>query len=245
MRSAGEESESAATRWPASSRTAAATQRTPISASSLSVAQPWRWMRSSSRSSCGALVSVFLVCAASPVRLAYSRSLREALFQQEQLAGGGDVQRGARADDVHHAHRRAARGGALDVDDLVVVAHREVHGLARLRVQLAHHRQRQLAHADARLAPGCRARAAACRAGSCPARRGRPCGRRPSPRGCGAPWTDAARCTARPASSPAAPDARRARRAASSSASMTWIGFFCSFLADGHGAGIVSHDVKH
>ena len=58
---------------------------------------------------------------------------------------------GARADDVHHAHRRAARGGALDVDDLVAVAHGKVGGFAGLRVQLAHHRQRQLAHADARL----------------------------------------------------------------------------------------------
>ena len=70
MRSAGVESDSAAMRWPESSRTAAATHRTPISASSLSVAQPWRWIRSSSRSSTGRLESVFLVCGASPVRLA-------------------------------------------------------------------------------------------------------------------------------------------------------------------------------
>jgi len=64
----------------------------------------------------------------------------EAVFQQEELAGGGDVQRRARAHHVHHAHRRAPRRGALDVDDLVIVAHGEVHGFARLRVQLAHHR---------------------------------------------------------------------------------------------------------
>jgi hypothetical protein len=60
------------------------------------------------------------------------------------------VQRRARADGVHDAHRRAARGGALDVDDLVVVAHREVHRFAGVRVQLAHHGQRELAHADPR-----------------------------------------------------------------------------------------------
>jgi hypothetical protein len=113
----------------------AATQRTPISASSLSVAQPWRWMRSSSRSSAGALGVI--------------AQAGEAFLEQEQLAGGGDVQRRARADDVHHAHRRAARGRALDVHDLVVVAHREVGGLAGLRVQLAHQRQGELAYADA------------------------------------------------------------------------------------------------
>src|SRR5574339_59441 len=76
---------------------------------------------------------------------------REAFLEQEQLARRGDVQRRARADHVHHAHRRAARRGALHVHDLVAVAHREVGGLAGLRVQLAHHRQRELAHADARL----------------------------------------------------------------------------------------------
>ena len=70
MRSAGVESESAATSEPPSSRTPAATQRTPISASSASTAQPWRWMRSRSRSSSVRLVIVFLVCGASPVRLA-------------------------------------------------------------------------------------------------------------------------------------------------------------------------------
>ena len=59
---------------------------------------------------------------------------------------------GARAaDHVHHAHRRASARGALDVDDLVVVAHRKVHRLAGLCVQLAHDGQREFAHADARL----------------------------------------------------------------------------------------------
>src|SRR5258705_1108731 len=75
---------------------------------------------------------------------------REPFLEQEQLSRRRDVQRRARADHVHHAHRRAARRGALDVDDLIVVLNREVHGLASLRVQLAHHRQRELAHADAR-----------------------------------------------------------------------------------------------
>ena len=49
IRSAGVEIDNAAICWPLSSRTAAATQRTPISYSSLSLAQPWRWLRSSSR----------------------------------------------------------------------------------------------------------------------------------------------------------------------------------------------------
>ena len=151
MRSAGEEIESAATSVPASSRTAAATQRTPSSASSASVAQPWRWMRSSSRSSSGRLVSAVPGMRGEAGALGVLAQFREAFLQQEELARRGDVQRGARADHVHHAHRRAARRGALDVDDLVVVAHREVHRLADLRVQFAHHRQRHLAHVDARL----------------------------------------------------------------------------------------------
>src|SRR6185295_1167504 len=70
MRSAGEDRDRAATRLPPSSRMPAATQRTPISASSLSVAQPWRWIFSRSRSRSCTLESVFLVCGARPVRFA-------------------------------------------------------------------------------------------------------------------------------------------------------------------------------
>src|SRR6185436_16711420 len=40
---------------------------------------------------------------------------REALLEQEELARPGDVQRRARADDVHHAHRRAHPRAELDV----------------------------------------------------------------------------------------------------------------------------------
>jgi hypothetical protein len=61
------------------------------------------------------------------------------------------VERCARADDVHDPHQGAPARGALDVHDLVVAAHREVDRLADLRVQLAHERQRMLAHADAGL----------------------------------------------------------------------------------------------
>ena len=61
------------------------------------------------------------------------------------------MQRRARADDVHHADQRAPAGGALDVDHLVVAAHREVDRLAGGVVQLAHEGQGVLAHADARL----------------------------------------------------------------------------------------------
>src|SRR3954469_25544191 len=70
IRSAGEESDRAATSVPLSSRIPAATQRTPISASSLSVAQPWRWIFSRSRSRTCTLESVFLVCGERPVRFA-------------------------------------------------------------------------------------------------------------------------------------------------------------------------------
>src|SRR5581483_892634 len=56
---------------------------------------------------------------------------REAVVEQEQLAGGGDV---------HHAHRRATRRGALDVDDLVVMPYRKIGRFAGLGVQLAHQR---------------------------------------------------------------------------------------------------------
>src|ERR1041384_67510 len=76
---------------------------------------------------------------------------REALLEEEQLPRRGDVQRRTRADDVHHAHRRASRRAALHVHDLIVVAHREVGGLSGVRMELAHERQRELAHADARL----------------------------------------------------------------------------------------------
>ena len=76
---------------------------------------------------------------------------REAFLEQEKLPRRGHVQRRARADHVHDPHRRAPRGAALDVHDLVAVAHGKVDRLAGLRMQLAHHRQGELAHADARL----------------------------------------------------------------------------------------------
>ena len=49
----------------------------------------------------------------------------ETFFEQEELAGGGHMQRGTRPDHVDHAHRRASGGGALDVDDLVAVENRD------------------------------------------------------------------------------------------------------------------------
>ena len=54
----------------------------------------------------------------------------EAVLEQEELARGRDVQRGARADHVHDAHGRAARRGTLHIHDLVIVAHGQVYGLA-------------------------------------------------------------------------------------------------------------------
>ena len=127
-----------------------ATQRTPTSASSASVTQPWRSMRSSYRSSCGSIESVALVWGLRPVRHAYSHRRGKPSSSRKSLPAAVMCS-GARADHVHHAHRRAARRGPFHVHDLVVVTHREVHGLAGLRVKLAHHRQRSLGHVDPRL----------------------------------------------------------------------------------------------
>ncbi|OPZ04126.1 MAG: hypothetical protein BWZ09_02008 [Alphaproteobacteria bacterium ADurb.BinA305] len=75
----------------------------------------------------------------------------EAVLDQEELAGGGGVQRRARAHDVHHAHRGAPARGALDIHDLVAGAHPQVHALAGGGVQLEHVGHRGLAQRDARL----------------------------------------------------------------------------------------------
>jgi hypothetical protein len=61
------------------------------------------------------------------------------------------VQRRAAADGAHHLHARALAVGALDVDDLVALAHAQVHRLLDLLVQLAHRRQRGVAHVQPRL----------------------------------------------------------------------------------------------
>ena len=57
---------------------------------------------------------------------------------------------GARPDDLHDAHHRARQRGALDVNDLIVVADAQINSLAERLVQRMHVRQRFLAHVDAR-----------------------------------------------------------------------------------------------
>jgi len=71
--------------------------------------------------------------------------------RQEQLAGGGEVQRCVAADGAHHLHARAFAVGALHVDDLVALAHAEVHGLLDQLVQLAHRGHGCVAHGQASL----------------------------------------------------------------------------------------------
>jgi hypothetical protein len=70
---------------------------------------------------------------------------------QEELAHRGEVQRGATAHGPHHLHARALAVSALDIDDLVALPHRQVHRLVRDPVQLAHRRQRGVAHRQAGL----------------------------------------------------------------------------------------------
>src|SRR5262249_32813649 len=147
IRSAGAETESPATTPPESSRMAAPMQRTPSSASSLSTAYPCRRTRSSSRSRAGTESVECFLDGGSPRRIGLD-ALRP-IIEQEELPGGGDVKRRSRADDVYDADQRPPARGALDVDDLVVAPDREVDRLAGGGVQLAHERQRVLAHADA------------------------------------------------------------------------------------------------
>ena len=61
------------------------------------------------------------------------------------------MQRRPAADGPHHLHARALAVGALDVDDLVALAHRQVHRLVRQLVQLAHRAERGVAHVQPRL----------------------------------------------------------------------------------------------
>mgnify|MGYP006205549355 CR=1 FL=1 len=70
---------------------------------------------------------------------------------QEQLAHRGEVQWGAASDGAHHLHARAFAVGAFHVNDLVALAHTQVHRLLDQLVQLAHGAQRGVAHAQARL----------------------------------------------------------------------------------------------
>ena len=60
------------------------------------------------------------------------------------------MQRGVRADDLHHTHHAAVFCGAFDIDHFILAAHRQIHRFAECAVQFVHMRQCFLAHADAR-----------------------------------------------------------------------------------------------
>ena len=65
---------------------------------------------------------------------------------QKQLADGCQMQGRPPADGAHHLHARAFAEGAFDVDDFVALAHAQVDRLLDQAVQLAHGRQRRVAH---------------------------------------------------------------------------------------------------
>ena len=65
---------------------------------------------------------------------------RKAVLEQEQLTGGGDVQRRAGADQVNHLDRGSAAGCAFDIDDFVALTRAEIDAFADLLVQLLHQR---------------------------------------------------------------------------------------------------------
>jgi hypothetical protein len=70
---------------------------------------------------------------------------------EEELAHRCQVQWRAPSDGAHHLHARALAVRALDVHDLVALAHGEVHGLVGQLVQLAHRAQGRIAHVEPRL----------------------------------------------------------------------------------------------
>ena len=145
-RSAGAEIDRPATSLPWSSKMPAAMQRTPISSSSSSRAQPepahvgqFAFQRRQFGDAVARLPGQ------TGARGIGAHALR-VVQRQEQLAHRGQVQRRAAADGAHHLHARVLAVGALDVDDLVALAHRQIDGLVRQPVQLAHRAERCFAH---------------------------------------------------------------------------------------------------
>ena len=59
-------------------------------------------------------------------------------MRQEEFADRSQVQGRTATDCAHDLHARALAEGALDIDDLVALAHREIHGLVRQAMQFAH-----------------------------------------------------------------------------------------------------------
>jgi hypothetical protein len=105
----------------------AAMQRTPSSSSSLSARTVLAHLGQFALQH-GSWVMLLRVCPAA--RCAWHRRACAAgRPRQEQLAGGRQVQRRTPADGAHHLHAGAFAVGALDIDDLVALAHAQVHGL--------------------------------------------------------------------------------------------------------------------
>jgi hypothetical protein len=85
----------------------------------------WRTL-ASSRSSVGNWVMLLLGLAMQPGAGGIGADALRVVCGQEQLADRGQVQRRAPADGTHHLHARAFAVGALDIDDLVALAHAQV-----------------------------------------------------------------------------------------------------------------------
>jgi hypothetical protein len=70
--------------------------------------------------------------------------------RQEQFAHGREMQWCTAADGSNNLHARAFAVGALDVDDLVALAYRQVHRLMRQLVELAHRPESRVADIETR-----------------------------------------------------------------------------------------------
>ena len=70
---------------------------------------------------------------------------------EEQLADRCQMQRRPPANGTYDLHAGTLGIGALDIDDLIALTHREIHRLAGQAVQFAHWRQRSIAHRQTRL----------------------------------------------------------------------------------------------
>ena len=70
---------------------------------------------------------------------------------QEEFADRGQMQRRTATHRPHHLHAAAFRDRALDIDDLVALADRQIDRLMSEPVELAHRRQRRIAHIESRL----------------------------------------------------------------------------------------------
>lgn len=70
---------------------------------------------------------------------------------QKQFSDRCQVQRRAPTDSANHLHSRPLAVGSLDIDDLVPLAHRQVHGLVGYLVEFAHRAKCCVANIEPRL----------------------------------------------------------------------------------------------